>query len=446
MNVLSRRTLLRGFGTALGLPLLEAMLPSALRALPSAIRADEPATRLAYVYVPNGVETEHWRPSATGADFELPSILEPLAPLRADLSVLTGLTCDKARANGDGPGDHARAAAAFLTGVQPLKSASQVRLGPSADQIAAAAVGDATRLRSLELGCERGRRAGDCDSGYACAYSTNVSWIDEATPAGKETDPRRAFDRLFRDGGGESQAARRARAERDKSVVDFVRADALRLESKLGAADRRKLDQFFESVRELERRIDFAKERIAAEVPDEQRPSDEEPADLGAHVRLMSDLVVLAFQTDSTRIATLMVANEGSNRSYRELEIADGHHTISHHGGDAAKREQIRRINRYHVEQLAHLVRGLAEAREGDARLLDRAMLVYGSGIADGNRHDHHDVPILLAGRGNGTLHPGRHVRFPKETPLSDLHLALLERMSVRIDTFGDARGRLEGI
>ena len=442
MTTLSRRALLRGAGTALALPWLEAMLPARSMSVPDSARI----TRFCTLYVPNGMHMPDWTPALEGRDIELPYLLEPLAPFREHLTVLSGLTQDKARANGDGPGDHARAAAAFLTGVQPLKTDGQVLLGRSADQVAAAALGNQTRLRSLELGCESGRSSGQCDSGYACAYSNNISWQSPTVPAAKEIDPRLVFNRLFRGGDdAESSEAVSERHRRRRSVVDFVRADSARLRRYLSADDRRKLDEYFTGIREVERRIEFEERAHVDSVPDSDRPAGM-PADRGEHTRLMNDLLVLAFRTDSTRIATFMLANEGSNRSYPELEVREGHHSLSHHGGDEAKQAQIRTINRFHTEQLAHLVGGLAAARDASGSLLDATMLVYGSGIGDGNRHNHHDLPVLLIGAGNGMLEPGRHLRYPKDTPLNNLHLALLERLGAPAGALGDSTGALQGI
>jgi hypothetical protein len=318
--------------------------------------------------------------------------------------------------------------------------------------VIAAAIGARTRFRSLELGCEGGRQSGQCDSGYACAYSSNIAWQDETTPAAKETNPRLVFDRLFR--GGEDGESARARAEREArkmSVLDFVRADAKRLRGKLGAEDRRRLDAYESGIRELERRLEFrAEDELAGVpgvpgVPDSARPASI-PDGYAEHVDRMSDLLALAFQTDTTRVATFMLADEGSNKSYGFLGAPEGHHTLSHHDGDVEKQRKIRDINRFHVERLAYLLARLADVREGDRALLDSAMLVYGSGISDGQRHSHGDLPVLLIGGGGGTLRPGRHVRHPKDTPLNDLFLALFERMDVRVDSFGDGRAPLADV
>lgn len=437
---LSRRALLRGIGTACALPWLESLLPR----LTSSAAAEEPL-RLIYLYVPNGVHMEDWRPAATGRSFALPWILEPLEPIRKQVTVITGLVHDKARANGDGPGDHARAAAAFLTGVQPLKQDGQVRLGASADQVAAQAIGQRTRFRSLELGVDASGNAGQCDSGYACAYSSNISWQSETTPADKEINPRLVFDRLFRGGAeGEADASSAERLRRRRSVLDFVQDDAQRLRARLSNTDKAKLEEYFTGVRELERRVEQAEDGMVLEVGDELRPAGT-PRDYGEHLRLLMDLLVLALKTDSTRIATLMFANEGSDRAYRQLEVNDGHHSLSHHGRDARKVEQIRKINRFHAEQLSYLLQKMESERAGSGSLLDQCMLVYGSGISDGDRHNHDDLPVLLCGGGGG-LRPGQHLSVDPATPMNNLHLSLLDRMGVRVPALGDGTGRLEGI
>lgn len=411
-------------------------------------------TRLIYVYAPNGIIPGGWMPvDAEGTPAgqarplgELPALLAPLQSHAPSLQVLSGLTHDKARANGDGPGDHARASATFLTGVQPLKSDGAVGLGVSADQVAAAALGQRTRFRSIQLGTDGGQLSGQCDSGYSCAYSGFISWQSATTPAGKESDPARVFDRLFRGGlaPGANAARIQAQAQR-RSILDFVREDARGLRRLLGHADLHRLDEFESGLRELERRlVDFAAQRVES-VPDEARPPAS-PGSPAQRFKLLADVLVLALRTDQTRVATLMVANEGSNRSYPDLGSPEGHHSLSHHQGDAHKVEVIGAINRHHLELFGHLLDGLSEAREGDDRVLDASLVVYGSGIADGNTHSHHDLPVLLAGGGNGSLHPGRHVVWPLETPMNNLHLALLERMGVRDAQLGDATGVLAGI
>ncbi|MCY3003365.1 MAG: DUF1552 domain-containing protein [Planctomycetota bacterium] len=432
---LSRRTLLRGAGVALALPLFGAM---------SRARNSAPAPRrVIFTYVPNGVHMPDWRPKAEGEALELGPTLEPLARWRDSLLLFSGLTQDKARAHGDGPGDHARSAASFLTGMHPLKTDGPIRAGVSADQLAARDIGGVTRLRSLELGCEDGRLGGQCDSDYSCAYSNSISWSSPHTPLGKETDPRLVFDRLFRDEEQDlSEAERAERRRRRKSVLDFVRDDAKRLSSKLGVEDRRKLDEYESGVRELERRIEFAekKTRDAGLV----RPA-ELPEDYVERAHLQCDLLALALETDSTRVATLMFANEGSGRSYPALGAPEGHHELSHHGGDPEKLKKIASINRHHIELLAHLLEALSR-KEGDATLLDSTMIAYGSGISDGDRHNHDDLPVLLAGGRLCELRGGRHLRFPNETPCTNLWLSLLDRLGLAVPALGDSTGRLEGL
>jgi hypothetical protein len=413
---------------------------------PVAAAAAQPAapTRMAFLYVPNGVHMPEWTPKSAGAEFELPKVLEPLARFKDDLLVLTGLAQDGGRDHGDGGGDHARALGSFLTGTHPRKTdGANIKAGISVDQVAAKQVGYATKLPSLELGIDRGAQAGNCDSGYSCAYSSNIAWRSESTPVPKEVDPRLAFERLFAVPSVAETAAARARRERyRKSVLDFVLDDAQALQGRLGHNDRRKLDEYLTSLREVEQRIARFQGNPGAQPDTVSKPAGI-PSDLQEHIRLMCDLLVLAFQTDTTRIATFMLANEGSNRSYAFLGFADGHHDLSHHGDDAQKQDKIRQINTFHTNQLAYLLEKLNAVREGEKTLLDHCMIVYGSGISDGNRHNHDDLPILVAGRANGTIRTGRHVKFEKETPLNNLFLEMLDRMGAPVDSLGDSTGRL---
>ena len=448
---LPRRAVLRGMGTAVALPWLEAMA-SAAPSGPGG-RASAPPTRLVYVYTPNGVHVDRWRTAGEEGERapepgarrlgELPPLLRPLDDLKERVLLMRGLTQDKARANGDGPGDHARAAAVYLTGVQPLKSEGRVRLGLSADQRAASTVGEATRVRSLVLGLEAGRQSGQCDSGYSCAYSGHISWQSPTTPAAKETDPQRVFDRLFRGGDpGRSAAARLRRASERRSVLDFVRDESRRLERRLGAADRARVDEYETGLRELERQLSFEDAAHVGAVPEEARP-DRGVRDFARQADIMGALVRLSFETDVTRIATLMLGNEGSGRRYPEVGAREGHHALSHHKGDREKLDQIAAINGLHVEAFARFVGGLGAARERGGAVLDRSLVVFGSGIADGNRHDHHDLPVaLVAGRRTG-LKGGRVLTYERNTPMNDLHLALLERMGVTPAPLGDSSGVL---
>lgn len=425
----------------MALPFMESLVPVTAFAAPGVSSAVP--KRMAFVYVPNGADMANWTPKETGADFALPATLEPLADLRKDVLVMSGLALDKGRANGDGAGDHARASASFLTAAQPRKTAgADIRVGVSVDQVAAQKVGDLTSLRSLELGCDRSQISGNCDSGYSCAYSFNVSWRTPTAPMPPETNPRLAFERMF--AAGDAQLTAEARARRTaqrKSVLDFVMEDARQLSPKLGHSDQRKLDEYLSSVRDLERRIDRA-DKDGADLP-RGKFLEDITGNRQAHIRLMYDLLVLAFQTDTTRISSFVVAHDGSDLPYPFIGVPDGHHSLSHHQNDPEKKAKIAKINRFHVEQFAYFLKRLKETKEGDGNLLDSCMIMYGSGLADGNQHAHHDLPILLAGRGGGTLSPGRHVRYAKDTPLANLYLDLMDRMGVHQERFGDSTGRL---
>ena len=445
----SRRAALKGLGTAIALPLLDAMLPATAftafgRALQAAEAAKKTPNRMAFLYVPNGIHMPDWTPANVGADFDLPPILQHVAKFKNDFMILSGLAQDGARAHGDGGGDHARAMASFLTGCHPRKThGADIKVGVSADQVAAQKVGQQTRFASLELGCEPGAQNGNCDSGYSCAYSANSSWKTESTPVAKEVNPRLVFERLFSDGQqGESKEARAKRNQARKSVLDFALEDANQLKGRLGATDQRKLDEYLSTVRELEQRINRAEQAADEGLPNFKKPAGV-PGDYGEHIRLMADLMVLAFQTDSTRISTFVLANEGSNKSYSFIGVSEGHHDLSHHGYDKEKQAKISKINQFHVDQLAYFLERLKATPEAGGSLLDHAMVAYGSAIGDGNAHNHDNLPILLAGRGCGTLRPGRHVRYEKETPLNNLWLSLLDRMESSIDQLGDSNGRL---
>jgi hypothetical protein len=386
-----------------------------------------------------------WTPSATGGDFELPYILEPLKPVKDHLLVLSGLAQDHGRPHGDGPGDHARALSSFLTGQQARKThGADIKVGVSVDQVAARKVGQRTRFPSLELGCDRGSQAGNCDSGYSCSYSTNISWRTDTTPQAKEIDPKLAFERLFFNGAGGAEA-RSKRDRYQKSILDFVLEDARQLQSKLGVKDQRKLDEYLSAVRELEQRISSAGRNPAEPVPNYPLPVGI-PADYAEHIRLMYDLVAVAFQGDMTRVSTFVVANEGSNRAYPFINVPDGHHDLSHHGGNPEKQAKIREINRFHVTQFLVFLEKLQAISEGERTLLDNSMIVYGSGIGDGNAHNHDHLPILLVGSGGGTIATGRHVRYEKETPLNNLFLSMLDRMDSSVESLGDSTGRLESL
>ena len=441
MKPISRRMVLRGLGTSMALPWLEAMAPAS-RASASMI-APSPR-RMAFFFVPNGVHMPDWTPKAPGALSTLPDILRPLASFKDDLLVLTGLTQDGGRDHGDGPGDHARSMASFLTGVHPLKTSGfGIKAGVSVDQVAAQAVGKLTRLPSLELGIDRGAQSGDCDSGYSCAYSSNISWRSASTPMAKEVNPKFVFERLFAGQIARETAEVRAKREKyRKSVLDFVAEDAKQLRGKLGQVDRQKVDEYLTSVRELEARMGRVEQGVAVDLKGVPRPNGV-PGDNREHIRLMFDVLALAFRTDSTRVATFAYANEGSTKSYKFIGVPEGHHDLSHHGNDPEKQAKIKKINLFHIEQFGHFLDQLRAAREGDGTVLDHSMIVYGSGISDGDRHNHDDLPILVAGKGGGTIRGGRHLVYPANTPLNNLYLSMLERAGVPARTLGDGTGPL---
>jgi len=440
--------MLRGVGTVVALPWLESLASAAPAVAKVADAAKGPPVRAAFFYVPNGVVVPDWTPEKVGKDFDLPFILEPLKALRSDFNVLGNLTLDKARANGDGPGDHARAMAAFLTGRQPRKtSGADIRVGQSADQYIAANIGDQSKLPSLELGIERGLNAGNCDSGYSCAYSANLSWRSEALPNAKETDPKAVFERLFGNNNPKELAESRAKREAyNRSILDFVMEDTRQLSTQLASTDQRKLDEYLTAVRELEQRIDRAKVQSSRKftAPADLKLPTAAPKEYAEHVRLMCDLGILAFQADITRVLTFPFANDGSNKAYNALGISEGHHELSHHQSDKAKLEKIRKINRFHIEQFAYFLTKLKSIKEGDKTLLDYAMVVYGSGIGDGNRHNHDNLPILFAGHGGGSIAGGRHIVYPKETPLMNLYMAMFAKIGAPVKSFGDSTGTVE--
>ena len=440
---LTRRTVLKGLGVSLALPWLEQMGVQTSWAAGNTPVSQAAPNRMAYLYVPNGVNMDGWRVPTEGVlPSKLPAILEPLGELRNDFSLLNGLTADKARAHGDGGGDHARAMSAFLTGAQPRKTdGANIKVGISADQIAAARLGDRTRLASLEIGADASKMAGGCDSGYSCIYESNLSWRSANQPMPKEISPKLIFERLF-GSGTDVERARRDAAR--KSVLDAVRDDFRELNVRLGTEDKRKLDEYFTAVRELEGRITKAGTTAQPKPPAGFKAPTGIPQSYEEHLRLLADLMVVAFQTDTTRVCTFVFANEGSNRSYPFINVRDGHHSISHHGHDPVKLAKIQDINKFHATQLAYLLTRLKSVKEGDGTLLDHSMIVYGSGNGDGDRHNHDDLPILLAGRGCGTIRQGRSIQYGKETPIDNLWVSLLNRMDIRDVQFGDSTGELK--
>jgi Protein of unknown function (DUF1552) len=437
---LSRRTMLKGVGCAMALPLLEAMTPS--RALAAA--AAKPPVRMAFVSFPNGAIMNAWRPIGEGAAFEFGPTMQPLAEIKSHVTVLTGLAQENGFAKGDGAGDHARSSASLLTGAHPVKtSGANIRVGQSVDQAAAERVGHHTRLPSLELGIDRGRDAGSCDSGYSCAYSNAISWKNATTPMAKEINPKLVFERLFGNTLSGGNQSRRSRVR--QSVLDLVSEQASDLKHHLGSTDQQKIDQYFTSVREIEQRITRAASTDPVEAPEFATP-DEIPSDTQEHIRLMYDLVALAFQTDSTRIITFNSANEGSNRPYRMVGVNSGHHELSHHREDPEKVEQLKKIDLFLIGEFARFLKNLQAIPDGEGTLLDNCMVMYGSGLSDGNRHRHDDLPIILAGRGGGTIQSGRHVAVSGGAPLNNLFLSMLDRMGAGVSTLGDSTGRLKVI
>jgi hypothetical protein len=436
---LPRRLFLKGLGAAIALPALDAMTPAF--AAPAAKQAP---VRLAFTYVPNGVTLADWTPAGAGRGFACSRILQPLAAFQHDLLVLTGLAHKNAYALGDGPGDHARAAAAYLTGVHPRKTAgADIQNGISVDQIAARHIGAETRFRSIELGCDDSRTVGNCDSGYSCAYTNSLSWLGPTSPLPPETNPRLAFERLF--GAFDAGLDRETRARRmvyRRSILDLVSDRTRTLAAQLGAADRRKVDEYLTSIREIERRIQLAEQDMTDIPPGMEAPTGV-PVLYADYVKLMFDLQVVAFQADLTRVSTMMMGREGSLRTYPEIGVPDPHHPLSHHGGKAEWIERVTRINTFHAELFAYFLGRLKATPDGEGSLLDHVMIVYGSGISDGDRHTHTDLPVMLAGRGGG-LSTGRHVVYPSETPMTNLYLTLLDRLGVRETAVGDSTGRVE--
>ena len=433
---LSRRSVLRGIGAGIALPWLDAMRP-AFGA------TTEAPLRLAFSYVPNGIIPDAWTVKGEGRDFELSRVLKPLSPWRDDLLVLSGLAHKNGNALGDGPGDHARAGASYLTGFHPRKTAgADIQNGVSVDQVAARAIGDKTRLASLELGCEESRTVGNCDSGYSCAYTNSISWRSATTPNPPETNPRMAFERLYgADDGPQDEASRARRARDRRSILDLVSARTKSLEQDLGPSDRRKLDEYLTGVRDIERQIQRAETDTRQITPPFEKPAGI-PAEFADYVKLMYELQAAAFQADITRLSTFMMGREGSLQSYPEIGVPDSHHPLTHHRGLPDLVERVTKINEYHVGLFAHLVARLAAIQEGDGRLLDRVVVVYGSGIADGDKHTHEDLPVAVVG-GRRIVGGGRHLVAAKETPMTNLYLTLLDQLGVPAESLGDSTGRL---
>jgi hypothetical protein len=435
-KALPRRTFLRGAGTALALPLLDAMVPS-LTALADTPAAPAKLRRLGFVYMPMGCDVSRWTPPNTGKLAELSPTLSPLAPVKDKIAIVSNLELRNAY-----PGTHATSNASFLSAAKAKRTEStDYHLGTTVDQIAAQQIGRETQLTSLELSMDLMSVVGQCDNGYACVYQNNLSWSSPTTPLPAEAHPRLVFENLFgEEGGGDRRAALKKRA----SLLDSVSDELVRLQKSLGPGDRERVNQYLESVRDVERRIQKA-EASAQENPvtDRDRPTGV-PASYADHARLMFDLQLLALQGDITRVVTFQLARETSNRTYPEIGINESHHPLTHHGNDPEKIAKVAKINRFHVSLFAEFLQKLAATREGSGTLLDHALYLYGSGMGNPNVHDHVNLPIIVAGGAAGNMQGGRHLRYAEPTPLANLHLTLLDKVGVRLDSFADSNGKMD--
>jgi hypothetical protein len=437
---LSRRTMLRGLGTMIALPLLDSMVP-ALTALAGTAAA--PVRRFGVFYVPNGMSMPYWWPKSEGPIAQMPPTLKSLEDLK-DRVLLCGGLADEPANQVKGGGDHARSAGTFLTGV-PFKftSGADVSGSVSMDQIAAKQFAKETQLASLELGIESNNMLGACDGGSSCAYTNTIAWRDETTPLPIENDPRAVFERLFGTSGSTDASARLARMKRDQSILDFVGSEIKGLDKVIGPQDKIKVTEYLDSVRDIERRIQLAEAQNSRELPVVEQPVGV-PTDYAEHAKLMMDLLALSYQTDMTRITTFMMAREVSAHAYPEIGVADSHHPLSHHQDEPAKLERLHKINEYHFQQFAHLVKKLSTMPEGDGTMLDYTLFMYGTGISDSNTHFHDDLPIALVGGRAAGIKGGRYIRYPKGTPLSNMHVTLLEKLGVPAEKFGNSTGKVD--
>ena len=437
---LSRRTVLRGLGASIALPLLDGMVP-ALTA--QRLTAAAPVRRFGVFYVPNGMSMPYWFPRETGPLTELPPTLRSLEAFKDQVLLCGGLDDESANLV-KGGGDHARSAGTFLTCV-PFKitAGADVHNAVSMDQFAARELSKETQIASLELGIESNAMVGNCDGGASCAYTNTIAWRTPTTPLPIENDPRAVFERLFGTTGSTDPEARRERLRRDRSILDAVGGELQDLEQVLGAGDQVKLDEYVDALRDVERRIQMAEEQSTRELPVVDQPVGV-PGDYAEHAKLMMDLLALAYQTDLTRISTFMLAREVSGRAYPEIGVSDSHHPLSHHQDEPAKLERLHQINEYHFQQFAYLVEKLAGLDEGDGSMLDSTLFLYGTGISDSNTHFHDDLPIALVGGKATGIHGGRYIRYADDTPLANLHLTILDKLGVPLDTLGDSTGRLD--
>ena len=435
---IDRRMMLRGIGAAVALPLLDSMVP-ALSA------AAKPALRFGVVYVPNGIVMADWTPATEGRSFEFTPILKSLEPYRDQLTVLSGMnSLPPATLAGQNGGVHARASTRFLTNIPPKPTqGAEIEAGISIDQIAAKQMGRETQLASLELGLESMESAGACDQGFSCAYTSTISWRGPTTPLPTENNPRNLFERLFGDTTSTDPVERVARIRQQRSLLDSVTQKIAGMQSKLGPNDRSKLTEYLEAIRDIERRIQKAEEQNTREMPVVDHPAGIPPA-FEDHVKLMYDMYALSYQSDLTRVTTFMLAHEFSGRTYPQAGVPDAHHAISHHQGDTAKIAKLAKINAYHVKLFSYFLEKLRTTPDGDGSLLDHSLIMYGAGMSDSNAHDPKNLPILLAGGAAGMLKGGRHIRYPKATPLANLHLTLLDMFGSHIDKIGDSTGKLD--
>jgi hypothetical protein len=439
-KAISRRTILRGLGATVGLPLLDAMIP----ALTAAVNTPaKPIRRLGVVYHPNGVIYDKWLPKGVGADFELSPTLAGLQPFRDKLIVVTGLSMDQAEAQGDGGGDHSRACGGYLNGVHVRKSDTVVEAGMSMDQIAAKAFERETQLSSLQLQMDENSIIGSCDVGYSCAYSSTISWLTPTLPLMTENNPRVVFERLFGASDSTDPKVRAARLHQDRSILDSVTDRVKQLQRRLGAADNRRVNDYLTSLRDVERRIQKTEEQSAKEVPDVARPAGV-PESFDDHARLLYDLQLLAYQSDITRVSTFMYGREQSPRPYPQIGVPEPHHPVTHHQNDPEKMAKCAKIQQYHLKLFADYLEKLRNTPDGDGSLLDHVMILYGAAISNSDRHTHGPLPTLLVGGGAGTLKGGRHLVYPEHTPLTNLQLTMLNLLGVPTEKLGDSTGQFK--
>lgn len=435
---LSRRTMLRGMGTAVALPLLDAMIPAFAPAA-----ATTPVKRFGVVYHPNGVIYDKWLPIGVGSNFELSPTLKPLEPFKDKVIVVTGLFSDQAEALGDGGGDHSRACGSYLTGVHVKKSDTSLENAVSMDQIAAKAFERETQLSSLQMTSDENSLLGSCDLGYSCAYSSTLSWLTPTLPLMAENNPRVLFERMFGASDSTDPRVRASRLAQDRSLLDSVNERVGQLQRKLGAADNRKMNDYLTALRDVERRIQKASEQSSKELPELAQPAGI-PDSFPDHVRLLYDLQLLAYQSDLTRVITLLYGREQTGRPYPHIGVPDPHHPVTHHQGDPVKMEKCAKIQKHHVELFAEFVEKLRKTPDGDGSLLDHSILLFGSGISNSDRHTHGPLPTFVVGGGGGTIKGGRHLIYPEHTPLTNLQLTLLNKLGVPAESLGDSTGQFK--